>query len=72
MTNTILEGDIDFPKLMFADQVGPWRWWFSWRPVITWDGEWVWGRKLMRARYQVKAHLPQGLDQFWVYAKACK
>jgi hypothetical protein len=54
---------------LFGDPIGPWRPWFAWFPVRTFDDEWVWLRRILRKRYQKKVHLPGALTHWWEYAR---
>lgn len=59
-----------WPKLAFANYVGPEERWFAWRPVKLWSGAWVWLRFLKRRVAVVHSHLTPGAgDSFWVYSR---
>lgn len=62
---------IDFPnhQLMFAHPVSPWRHWFAWRPVVTWDGRLIWLVPCIRRVLQLKDHIssPRGADRWSEY-----
>ena len=42
--------------------------WFAWKPVKTWDGRWVWLRKVRRVLVQAHEYLPGPSRPFWSYA----
>ena len=53
----------------FGDPIGPWRLWFAWRPVWTFDGVWCWLRPVLRRRIQKHDYLDgPPLVQWWQYA----
>ena len=54
----------------FGSFVGPWRPWFAWLPVQSWDGRWIWLRAVLRRRVLKNASLSDlgGADQWWLYA----
>lgn len=56
------------PRPAFGDPVGPWRSWFAWKPVRTFDGVWMWLRRVKRRRIQKHDYLPGGPDFWWQYA----
>lgn len=41
----------------FGFPVGPWFRWFAWRPVLTEDRGWRWGRVVWRRRCQSHNYL---------------
>jgi hypothetical protein len=53
---------------LFGSAIGPWRQWFAWRPVQTFDDIWVWLRPVRRRRYQSKLDLPGSVGHWWLYA----
>jgi hypothetical protein len=58
------------PKPMFGDPVGPWRTWFAWYPVQSYDGIWMWFQTVACRRIQKHEYLTGGepLAQWWQYA----
>lgn len=58
------------PKPMFGDPIGPWRPWFAWYPVRSYDGVLLWLCKVGRRRIQKHDYLIGGepLAQWWQYA----
>lgn len=56
------------PKMMFTDPVGPWHWWFAWRPVQTYDQRFLWLRWCRRRWMQKHQYLQGGPDFSWQYA----
>ncbi len=58
------------PSPRFGAPIGPWRPWFAWRPVETFDGVCTWLRPVMRRRIQKHDYLTGGepLAQWWQYA----
>ncbi|AWN47165.1 hypothetical protein DK419_13260 [Methylobacterium terrae] len=58
------------PLPMFGSPIGPWRLWFAWRPVQSFDGAWMWLRRVDRRRIQKHDYLTGGepLEQWWQYA----
>ena len=48
----------------FAAPAGPWRSFYAWTPVRTWDGVWAWLRPMRRRRIVTHAYLP-GPDGTW-------
>ena len=51
-------------KPLFGIPVSPWRWWFAWRPVVTWDGRLCWLVPVMRRLIQKSLYL-DGPDFSW-------
>ncbi len=56
------------PLPRFGFPIGPWRPWFAWRPVTTFDGVRLWLRPVARRRIQLHDYLTGGPDQWWQYA----
>jgi len=54
-------------KYLFANPIGQWHWWFAWLPVKTWDGRWVWLKKIQRRLMQTKDFDFFPSDQFFEY-----
>lgn len=56
-------------KPLFADPITDWMPWFAWRPVRTWEGEWVWWKWIERRLCQNHSWLygPSALDQWFQY-----
>ena len=57
------------PKPMLGDFIGPWRPWFAWFPVTTYDGEWLWLRRVDRRRVQKHEYLSGPSWQWWMYSR---
>lgn len=57
------------PKPIFGDAIGPWRPWFAWYPVESFDGVWMWLRTVGRRRIQKHEYLYGGADFWWQYAE---
>lgn len=53
------------PRPQFGDPCGPWRGFFAWRPVSTYDGVRVWLRPVLRRRIQRHHFLSGPGDDFW-------
>ena len=57
------------PVPRFGFPIGPWRRWFAWWPVQTFDGVWRWLKPVVRRRIQKHDHLPYGgTEEWWQYA----
>lgn len=57
------------PSPAFGDPIGPWRPWFAWRPIRTFDWAWCWWKPVVRRRVQKHDYLPYGApEQWWQYA----
>lgn len=56
------------PRPSFGDPVGPWRSWFAWKPVRSYDGVLLWLCRVGRRRIQKHDYLPGGADFWWQYA----
>lgn len=52
---------------MFGDWIGPWRTWFAWRPVRTYDDVTVWFSRAERRLVQKHEHLVGGRSKWWIY-----
>ena len=53
---------------MFGEPIAPWHYWFAWHPIRTWDGRWVWLRKVQRRLIQRHQYIDhEGDDQWWQY-----
>lgn len=57
------------PAPLFGDAIGPWRTWFAWHPIHTYDGEFFWMRKVLRRRIQKHHYLEGGADFWWQYSR---
>lgn len=56
------------PKPIFGDPIGPWHWWFAWKPIRTYDARIAFLRWVRRRCIQKHAYLPGGgPDQWWQY-----
>lgn len=55
------------PRPTFGDPVGPWHWWFAWKPVRTYDNRRVWLRWVRRRNVQKHEYLHGGGDRWWQY-----
>ncbi len=54
----------DIPYPLFGSPVSPWRKYFAWRPIKTWDNRFVWMRNVNRRLIQKHIYLDGGND-FW-------
>ncbi len=52
---------------MFGRPVGPWRRWWAWYPVRSFDGWWLWLRPVWARRIQSHTHLPGPMTWWWQY-----
>jgi len=50
---------------MFPSLASPWNKWFAWRPVVTWDGRFVWLRFIYRRRV-FPSILTEGIPDPWM------
>ncbi len=57
------------PSPLFGRPIGPWRVWFAWKPIRTFDGELLWLRRVKRRRIQAHPHLSLFDEQWWQYAR---
>jgi len=53
---------------LFGEPLGPWRKWFSWRPVKLADGGIVWLQWIVRRRVQTNPTLDGPSFDWWQYA----
>lgn len=58
-----------FAKPVFGDPIGPWRRWFAWRPVETYDSGIRWLCFVERQRHITHDYLPVQVagSKFWHY-----
>jgi len=61
-------GDAAQPR--FGNPVGPWHWWFAWRPIKTYDRRTVWLRWVLRRCIQKHEYLTGGDDFWWQFTVA--
>jgi hypothetical protein len=58
-------GDPDQCRPMFGNPLTPWRPWFAWRPIKTWDQRRRWLCWVERRLIQKHIYLDGGHDFWW-------
>jgi hypothetical protein len=56
--------------MSFSHPIGPWRRWFAWFPVQTYDDEWVWLITVERQRRMSNILLDGPTIRWWDYRRA--